>query len=68
MFFSGMFFRYVMKNFDKCDVCPSVSDYVPNTDIKWGGNRGIPTCVGAAGYQRGWESIAMCVNLPETML
>ena len=37
-------------------------------DIKWGGNRGIPTCVGAAGYQRGWESIAMCVNLPETML
>ena len=37
-------------------------------DIKWGGNRGIPTCVGAAGYQRGWESIAMCVNLNETML
>ena len=37
-------------------------------DIKWGGNRGIPTCVGAAGYQRGWESIAMCVNLAETML
>ena len=37
-------------------------------DIKCGGNWGIPTCVGAAGYQRGWESIAMCVNLPETML
>ena len=37
-------------------------------DIKWGGKRGIPTCVGAAGYQHGWESIAMCVNVPETML
>ena len=33
IFFSGMFFRYVMKIFDKCDVCPSVSDHVPNTVV-----------------------------------